>query len=122
METSVRKTLRAKNCFGALKIPDGDMLFCLVFSSGDRTPREKVVREQGTGNREQGRIKDIDQEGHAAKMNQSFLYQVLLRRSKILSFSLLYIFSLILVNAVLRALMFVILHCVYTFFLKRVHL
>jgi hypothetical protein len=30
METSVRKTLRAKNCFGALKIPDGDMLFCLA--------------------------------------------------------------------------------------------
>jgi hypothetical protein len=37
--------------------PSGVSIWCfrLVFSSGDRTAREKVVvREQSTGNREQG--------------------------------------------------------------------
>jgi hypothetical protein len=55
METSVRKTLRAKNCFGALKIPDGDMLFCLASAHQEKKSSQGIgVRGQGTGNREQG--------------------------------------------------------------------
>jgi hypothetical protein len=40
MGTSVRENLRAKIYFGALKIPDGDML------SGERSSGEKVIGAQ----------------------------------------------------------------------------